>query len=108
MARIVSKSRAGENGAKPRDLAGLPRANYSAFWRRGETRSCLEIAHIQQFRVYILDRTTCNFRIPRAGRSLARRFGGPRAIVVLVERGGAMIATRPDDGIFAPHERIRT
>ncbi len=32
----------------------------------------------------------------------------PRAIVVLVERGGAMIATRPDKGIFAPHERFQT
>src|SRR6202048_4528099 len=39
---------------------------------------------------------------------LARRFREPRAIVVLVDRGGAMIATRPDKGISTPHERIET
>src|ERR1700676_2174120 len=36
------------------------------------------------------------------------RNGGPGVIVVLVERGGAMIATRPDTGIFASHGRIQT
>jgi hypothetical protein len=41
MARIVSKSRAGEDGAKPTALAGLPQPNdrgfYSAFRPQGET-----------------------------------------------------------------------
>src|ERR1700737_1103850 len=48
-------------------------------------------------------------RIPgsrRAESIIGARHRQPRAIVVLVERGGAMIATRPDKGIFAPHERI--
>ena len=31
----------------------LARVNCSAFWRRGETRSCPEITHIQLFRVHI-------------------------------------------------------
>src|ERR1700681_4447491 len=48
------------------------------------------------------------FRIPAPAGLLARRFRGPRAIVVLVDRGGAMIATRPDNGISTPHERIQT
>src|SRR3982074_3781898 len=108
MARIVSKSRAGENGAKPRALAGLPQANYSAFRPRGETRSCLEIAHIQQFRVYILDRSTCNFRIARAGRSVGTALSrAARDCRPCGPRWG-YDSHSPDKGISTPHGRIQT
>src|SRR5712664_2112565 len=46
--------------------------------------------------------------ICRAEPIIAELHGEPGVIVVLVERGGAMIATRPDKGIFAPHGRIQT
>src|SRR3981081_3178652 len=92
-------------------LTRLPRVNCSAFWLRGETRSCLEFAHIQQFRVYHRDQSAA-FAEPADPWGRARPGGlplaKPRAIVVLVDRGGAMIATRPDRGIFAPRERIQT
>src|ERR1700680_1708968 len=45
--------------------------------------------------------------IYRAGRSFQVRRGGQRAIVVLVERAGAMIATRPNKAFSQPTSEFR-
>jgi hypothetical protein len=108
MARIVSKSRAGGNGAKPTVLAGYRTLIITPFGGEGKPRSCPEIAHIQQFRVYVLDRSAGIILFPAPAARPGLRFGEPDAIVVLVKRGAAMIATRPDKGISTPHERIQT
>jgi hypothetical protein len=71
------------------------------FGCEGKPRACPEIAHIQQFRVFPGYRQAV-LALPTLPQ------GWPRAIVVLVERGGPMIATRPDKGIFAPRELTQT
>src|ERR1700754_4590983 len=104
MARIVSKSRAGENGAKPTGYCRFYRKRIIApFGCEGKPDHAWKSRTFNNLGCTFLTGLPAISFLPMPTGPLRPSSGGPDAIVVLVERGGAMIATRRDHGIFALH-----
>jgi hypothetical protein len=63
--RVLSRKAVPEEmGLKPMVFAGYRNPIIAPFGDGGKPRSCLEIAHIQQFRAYVLDWSGRNIGIP--------------------------------------------